>query len=113
MTSLRLERELSRSATMARFGSRLMRRVYLLILPFIVYMIAAGVLLLPYPGMENDESLFASGIYAPEQMESHVRVFGHSVCVMIMSYIGALKTWLYIPIFKLWQPWSTSLRLPM
>ena len=80
---------------------------------FVLYFIVAGVLLLPYPGMENDEALFAGGIYAPEQMEWYTRIFGKSICVMIMTYIGALKAWLYVPIFALWQPWSFSLRLPM
>jgi hypothetical protein len=80
---------------------------------FVLYFIVAGVLLLPYPGMENDEALFAGGIYAPEQMEWFARIFGKSICVMIMTYIGALKSWLYMPIFALWQPWSFSLRFPM
>ena len=100
-------------ATITALGITPMRLSWLLILPFVVYFVVAGILLLPYPGMENDESLFASGIYAPEQMEAHVRIFKQSICTMIMSYIGALKTWLYVPIFALWKPWSTSLRLPM
>lgn len=89
------------------------RRYRFLLALFVAYFVVAGALLLPYPGMENDESLFAGGIYEPEQMEAYARVFKHSVCTMIMSYIGSLKAWLYAPIFALWRPWSSSLRFPM
>lgn len=84
-----------------------------LLLPWILYFIVAGVLLLPYPGIENDEALFAGGIYTPDRMEASFRVFDTPVCTMIMSYIGALKAWLYTPVFLLWRPSPISLRLPV
>ena len=84
-----------------------------LLLPWILYFIVAGVLLLPYPGIENDEALFAGGIYTPDRMEASFRLFDTPVCTMIMSYIGALKAWLYAPVFLLWRPSPVSLWLPV
>ncbi|MCW5978237.1 MAG: glycosyltransferase family 39 protein [Bryobacteraceae bacterium] len=78
----------------------------------VAYFVLAGAVLAPYPGMENDEALFAGGIYAPEQMEWYVRLFGKSISVMIMSYIGSLKAWLWAPVFAVWRPSALSLRLP-
>lgn len=72
-----------------------------------------GLLLIPYPGIENDEALFSGGIYAPGGMEWSVRLFGEQVAMMIMSYVGALKAWLYTPVLALWGPSPWSLRLPV
>lgn len=77
------------------------------------YFVFAGALLIPYPGIEGDEALFAGGIYSPDRMAAGVELFGRPVCLMIMSYIGALKAWLYAPLFWLWPPSVWSLRLPM
>jgi 4-amino-4-deoxy-L-arabinose transferase-like glycosyltransferase len=46
-------------------------------------------------------------------MAAAVELFGRPVCLMIMSYIGALKAWLYAPLFALWPPSVWSLRSPM
>ena len=46
-------------------------------------------------------------------MAAAIRVFGQPVCTMIMGYIGALKAWLYAPVFWLWPPSVWSLRLPV
>ncbi|MCL4401364.1 MAG: hypothetical protein M1436_01685 [Acidobacteria bacterium] len=40
-------------------------------------------------------------------------VFGHKVPLMLMSYLGALKTWLYVPVFHFWTPTASSVRTPM
>ncbi len=72
-----------------------------------------GALLIPYAGIQGDEALFAGGIYSPERMAAAVEVLGRPVCLMIMSYIGALKAWLYAPLLELWPPSVWSLRLPM
>jgi len=73
----------------------------------------AGVLLLPYPGIEADEALFAGGIWAPERMAAAYEFGGRPVATMIMSYIGALKAWLYAPIFALFGVSVWTLRLPV
>ncbi len=78
----------------------------------ILYFFAAGLLLVPYPGIEDDEALFAGAIYMPEGMEAKVRLFGRPVATMIMSYLGTLKAWLYAPIFAVFGPSVYTLRLP-
>jgi 4-amino-4-deoxy-L-arabinose transferase-like glycosyltransferase len=63
------------------------------------------------PGMEYDEALFvnaALGGHYPNFVTS--RVLG--VPTMVMPYSGALKSWLYAPIFRLVGVSVTSIRLP-
>ncbi len=92
------------------------RRNYL---PGLVVLLLAGLfvlcgwLLIPYPGIQNDEALFADAIYAPAQMPSYVSVFKKPVALMLMSYLGTLKAWLYAPVFAFAQPSVYSLRAPV
>ncbi len=79
----------------------------------LAYFLTAGLLIIPYPGIQNDEALFAGGIYAPEAFAEKWRILGHTVPVMLMSYVGALKSWIYTPIFALWSPSVYSLRVPV
>ncbi len=79
----------------------------------LLYFVAAGILILPYPGIENDEALFANGVYAPDLMPGQVEVFGRTVPTMVMPYVGALKTWTYWVIFNLIPSSRWSVRLPM
>ncbi len=68
---------------------------------------------LPHAGVQTDEALFAGIIFQPYESLDFFRAFHHSVPTMLMSYVGALKTWLYYPIFQLFPPGVWSLRLPM
>ncbi len=80
---------------------------------FIVLFLLAGVAVIPYPGIQNDEALFAAGIYSPQAVRDSVQVFHRPVATMLMSYLGALKCWIYGPIFAVWQPSAYSLRVPV
>jgi len=71
-----------------------------------------GAALIPYPGVEGDEALFARAIYLPEANPGALHIFGAVVPTMLMDYLGALKAWLYRPVFALWAPSPYSLRLP-
>ncbi|MDQ2944524.1 MAG: hypothetical protein M3Y27_01020 [Acidobacteriota bacterium] len=73
----------------------------------------SGLTLIHYPGIQNDEALFAAPLYNPAEGVFHVKISHHQIPVMDMSYIGALKTWLYAPIFKVFQPSYLSIRLPV
>ncbi len=75
--------------------------------------IALGAWFIPYVGIQNDEALFAEGIYAPLRPEHSISIFKHRVPTMIMTYIGALKAWLYTPIFGIWAPSVYSVRVPV
>jgi 4-amino-4-deoxy-L-arabinose transferase-like glycosyltransferase len=73
----------------------------------------AGLAFIPRLGLQNDEALFAAGIYLPEGTVYAVRVWGSTVPVMLMSYLGALKAWIYTPVFQIWTPGLWSIRVPM
>ena len=75
-------------------------------------MVVFGLAMIPYPGIEGDEALFARAIYLPQANAGTVRAFGAVIPTMLMDYLGALKAWLYWPIFALWAPSPYSLRLP-
>ena len=75
--------------------------------------ILQALLLLPYPGIQTDEALFASLIYEPRNLEHFVQVFKQRIPLMVMSYLGALKALLYALWFQIWPPSLASLRLPV
>jgi Dolichyl-phosphate-mannose-protein mannosyltransferase len=74
---------------------------------------AAGQFFVPLLGVEADEGIFAGPLLQPKAWHYAIRV-GHShVALMIMSYIGTLKTLLYVPVFRIFRPGIWSLREPM
>ncbi len=56
------------------------------------------------PGIQTDEALFASGIYPPFDDNLHP--------LMVMTYVGALKSYVWAAIFKIWPPSPASVRVP-
>ena len=74
--------------------------------------IAAALLFLPRLGIEADEAMIANGIYDHGAPWYSWTFGGSELPVMIISYLGALKTWLYNPYFLMWAPGPVSLRLP-
>ncbi len=64
-------------------------------------------------GVQNDEALFSAPLYEEGAYAARIRMFGRSLPVMVLSYLGALKTWLYAPIFALFPPSVCSLRVPV
>ena len=78
-----------------------------------LYFFLAGLLFLPQIGIENDEALFA-GTFLKPYGEAYTVWVGHSrIPLMVMTYIGTLKAWLYRPLFKIYGTSLTALRLPM
>jgi hypothetical protein len=71
-----------------------------------------GWLFLPYPGLQIDETLFAMPLFPGQGATYAMRVFGHEIPLMLMPYIGTLKTWLYYPILSLCTPSYLEVRLP-
>lgn len=70
-------------------------------------------LFIPRLGIYTDEALIGNGIYA-RGAPWYSWTFGDSeLPIMLISYVGALKTWIYSGIFAIWPPGSLSLRLPM
>lgn len=63
-------------------------------------------------GIQNDEALFGAGIYEPLGVESVLSAFKVKIPLMLMSYLGTLKAWIYTLIFKFWAPSPASVRFP-
>jgi hypothetical protein len=54
---------------------------------FCLWFAAAGLTLIPYPGIQNDEALFGGGLYSPIAIEGYVSIFTHHLPTMLMTYI--------------------------
>ncbi|MEO8592767.1 MAG: glycosyltransferase family 39 protein [Candidatus Solibacter sp.] len=64
-------------------------------------------------GLQNDEALFANGIFKPYAVAYSFRL-GHSTLpLMLMTYLGTLKSWIYRPIFQIFGSGVLAMRLPM
>jgi 4-amino-4-deoxy-L-arabinose transferase-like glycosyltransferase len=64
-------------------------------------------------GVQNDEALFANGIYKPYAVAYTFQI-GHSrLPLMLMSYLGTLKSWMYRPIFQVFGTGMAAMRAPM
>ncbi|MEO5925287.1 MAG: hypothetical protein ABIR70_15810 [Bryobacteraceae bacterium] len=74
--------------------------------------VAAGLLFIPRLGIEVDEALVANGIYPHGSPWYSWGVGGVEIPVMLISYLGALKTWMYSILFVFFEPRPMSLRLP-
>jgi 4-amino-4-deoxy-L-arabinose transferase-like glycosyltransferase len=73
----------------------------------------AGLAFIPLAGIQADEALFSGPLYEPAYEQGALIVFGRKIPLMLISYLGALKTWIYWVIFKIARPSMWSLRLPM
>lgn len=69
--------------------------------------------MIPHLGIQNDEVLFGAGIYEPFSVTYFLTFLGRRVPLMLMSYIGGLKGWLYAAVFEFWKPGAASIRVPM
>ncbi len=82
-------------------------RLSLILLLSILFV--SELIFLPMPGIQEDEMLFALPF-----LSGHPTLSSWGATpVMLMDYIGALKTWIYWPIFKLLPLSVWSVRLPV
>jgi hypothetical protein len=64
-------------------------------------------------GIQNDEALFAVPVFEPRNALYSVTI-GHSqISLMLMSYLGCVKTLLYKPIFRLFGTGAYAVREPV
>src|ERR1700733_1601520 len=75
--------------------------------------IAAGMLFATRLGIEADEALVGNGIYEHGAPIYSWKWGSFEIPIMLLSYLGALKTWFYSVWFLPWRPGPVSLRLPM
>ncbi|HEY3835206.1 MAG TPA: glycosyltransferase family 39 protein [Bryobacteraceae bacterium] len=87
-------------------------RSVLILVACCVYFFAAGLLLIPYCGFQHDEVVFAQPLYE-HGLSFYSRHVGSGwIPMMINSYAGAFKTWIYWPILAVWHPSAYSIRVP-
>ncbi len=83
----------------------------LLALAACIFFVGAGAAFLPLLGTENDEALFASPWFQPyDSYDVHLLRF--RIPLMLMSYLGTLKSWLWLPLFKVFGTGVWVLRFP-
>ena len=83
-------------------------------LVFPLLFITTGWCLLSYPGLHNDEVLFANAqFHLPAAVLFGATVFDHTVPLMFLTYLGALKAWLYVPVLARFERSYASVRLPV
>jgi 4-amino-4-deoxy-L-arabinose transferase-like glycosyltransferase len=71
-----------------------------------------GLAFYPLLGIENDEALFANAFYEPRGGGYAYRL-GHShLPLMILSYLGTLKSWIYRPIYGVFGTSVSVTRVP-
>ena len=83
--------------------------------------ILAGCCLIPYAGIQMDEALFAGPYYQHVPREFRLRLFHTDIPLMVMTYIGTLKTLVYWPLMAMFRSGFEAnplraawiLRLPM
>jgi hypothetical protein len=77
-----------------------------------LYFVLAGLVLIPCAGFQHDEVVFAEPIFQHGLTLYSYSLGSLAIPLMINSYAGALKTWLYWPILQLWNPSAFSIRVP-
>ena len=75
--------------------------------------VLAGWAFIPYIGIEADEALVGIPIFGVIAGDFWIRISHRIIPLMLMDYVGALKSWLYWPIFGIFKPSPESLRLPV
>jgi hypothetical protein len=69
-----------------------------------------GTLLIPRAGLDADESLFADPLY--RSVGADFEIMHHTIPVMVLWYIGTLKTALCWPVLHFFAPSLYALRMP-
>ena len=78
-----------------------------------LFFLLAGQAFLPLLGVEDDESLFGGPLFSPLAAIYHYHFLRWRPPIMLMSYLGCLKTWIYAPIFRWFGPGVWTVREPM
>ncbi len=64
------------------------------------------------PGIEEDEALFVAPFLRGAASLYEWRWGAFRIPVMSMDYLGALKSWVFWPVFRMWHPGVWSMRVP-
>lgn len=76
--------------------------------------LALGLAVIPQAGLQDDELLFTAPFFhLPGAAVFSVRLFHAHLPLMLLTYLGALKSWLYFPILASFPPSYLTIRLPV
>ena len=75
--------------------------------------ILLGILVIPYAGIQADEALFSTPLFPHINKDLRLPFRPHGVPLMVMTYVGSLKTLLYWPILRIFGAGPWTVRLPM
>src|SRR5579862_1965153 len=75
--------------------------------------ILLAILYIPYAGIQADEALFSAPLFPYIGKDLRLPLLPHHVPLMVMTYIGSLKTLLYWPIFRTFGANTWTLRVPV
>src|SRR5450759_170245 len=75
-------------------------------------LLALEMVFLTSPGIQEDEALFVAPFLRGNTSLYEWHAGRFHIPVMSMDYLGGLKSWLYWPIFQIWEPNVWSMRLP-
>jgi 4-amino-4-deoxy-L-arabinose transferase-like glycosyltransferase len=78
-----------------------------------IFFFLAGGAFLPHLGIQNDEALFASVLFQPRASAFTLHIGHANIPLMLMSYLGTLKSWIYGPIFRVFGTGVSALREPV
>lgn len=72
----------------------------------------SGLIFIPHLGLQNDEAIIGDSLFEPKAVAYLIRI-GHSrFPLMLMSYLGTLKSWIYRPLFHLLGTGIWVIRVP-
>lgn len=89
------------------------RVINICVLALAVLFLVIASLKIKYPGINYDELLFVNAVrnFAPDNIYVKLRLAG--IPFMLTAYIGALKSYLYFPIFSIFGYSVETIRIPM
>ena len=96
-----------------RLGMVPSRRFWSACLALAAVLLAIQLSFLELAGIQQDEALFLRPFLRGESAPYSWAFGNTNVPVMLMDYVGGLKTWLYWPVFWMWRPGLWSIRLPV
>ena len=78
-----------------------------------VLFVLLGTIMIPYAGIQADEALFSTPLFPHVTKDLQLPWFPPKFPLMVISYIGSLKTLLYWPIFRILGTGPWTLRIPV
>jgi len=92
--------------------SHLPRSTALALACFAMCFVLSGLAVIPYIGIQTDEAIFTSALFENSTPWFSLSIFKRKVPLMVMTYLGALKSGFYWLLWQVVDPCVYSLRVP-